>query len=233
MKKIRIAQLLILLILSFTVCLVFSNELFAKIEKGSTKAEVIDKFGEPSGVMNTDNEEILSYPGGMIWLIDGIVEQIDDNFEVMLKQRDVEDKFKEAQKAKGLTEYKGDWITKPEKKQIELTKAQQQPIRVLKTGGKLVDLKNILVPGKITIVDFYADWCGPCTKMSPYLEHIAKKDPDVFLRKIDIVKWGTPVTNQYGIRSIPDVRVFDRSGRMVGSPSHDLNEVLSFIGHSK
>lgn len=233
MKNIRSSYIFFSVILTICHCLIFNQAANAQIVKGSTKEQVIKRFGEPSGVMSTGSEEILSYPGGMIVLIDGIVDQIDDNFEMDIKQRSMEDKYKEAQRAKGLTEYKGEWITKTEKRQIELNREQQQPIRMFKGGGNLVDLKDIIVPGRITIVDFYADWCEPCKKMSPYLEHIAKNDPDVFLRKIDIVQWGTPVTNQYGIRSIPDVRVFDRSGRMVGSPTHDFNQILSYIGRSK
>ncbi len=233
MKKIRAAQILIVMILTFVFCLGFNNAVFAKIVKGSTRVEVIDKFGEPSGVMSTGSEEILSYPGGMIVLIDGIVAQIDDNFEMLIKRRKMEDKYKDTQKSKGLTEHKGNWITKNEKKQIELTKSQQQPIRVIKNGGKLVNLKDILIPGKIIVVDFYADWCGPCKKIAPYLKNIARNDPDVFLRQIDIVSWETPITTQYSIRSIPDVRVFDRNGRMVGRPTHDLNEIVSYIQRSK
>ena len=233
MKNIRKPHILIFTILVSYFFLVFSSVLFAKIEKGSTRSEVIDKYGEPGGVINTGNEEILSYPGGMIVLIDGVVDQIDANFEMQLEQRHMEAQFKDAQEAKGLTEYKGDWITKTEKKQIEKNQVMQQPILVFKDGGKLVNLQDVLVPGKITLIDFYADWCVPCKKISSYLERLAKKDPDVFLRKIDIVKWGTPVTMQYGIRGIPDIRVFDRNGRMLGKPTFNFNEILSYIGRAK
>ncbi|MFH1093861.1 MAG: thioredoxin family protein [Candidatus Omnitrophota bacterium] len=233
MKKFSIAQILILTILTFAFCLVCNHAVFAEIKKGSTRAEVIDKYGEPSGVMSEGNEEILSYPGGMIVLIDGLVDQIDANFEMQLEQRNMEEQFKKAQKAKGLTEHKGEWITKTEKKQIEKDQTIQQPILIFKDGGKLVDLKDVLVPGKITLIDFYADWCEPCKKISPYLEHLVKNDPDVFLRKIDIVKWGTPVTVQYGIQSIPDVRVFDRNGRMIGRPTYNFNEIISYVGRAK
>ncbi len=233
MKNSRKPHIFTLMVLTCSFLLVFSCALYARIEKGSTRAEVIEKYGEPSGIMSDANEEILSYPGGMIVLIDGIVDQIDENFEIQLEDRRMEDQFKDAQEAKGLIEYKGDWITKTEKKQIEKNRIMQQPILVFKDGGKLVDLRDVLVPGKITLVDFYADWCGPCKKLAPYLEHLAKKDPDVYLRKIDIVKWGTPVTLQYGIRSIPDVRVFDRNGRMVGRPTYNFNEIISYVSRSK
>ena len=233
MKNIRIPHIIIVTILTCSFCLGLNSTLFAEIKKGSTRAEVIARYGEPNGVMSTGSEEILTYPGGMVVLNDGIVDQIDANFEMQLQQRSMEDKFKAAQKSKGLTEYKGDWITKTEKKQIKQNQALQKPIIIFKDGGKQVDLKDVLVPGKITLIDFYADWCGPCKKISPYLEHLAQNDPDVYLRKIDIVNWGTLVTIQYGIKSIPDVRVFDRNGRMVGRPTYNFNEILSYVGQSK
>jgi thioredoxin 1 len=39
----------------------------------------------------------------------------------------------------------------------------------------------------VTVVDFYADWCGPCKQLSPSLEQMARTDPEIALRKIDIV----------------------------------------------
>lgn len=207
--------------------------LYAKIDKGSTKEEVISAYGVPSGSMKSGKEEILTYPGGLIVLEGGIVKEIDSNFELQLKQREKENKYKNKQKSKGLVEHKGDWISKQKKKQILKKQSSRETIKIIKKGGKTIDLNDVLVSGKITIVDFYADWCGPCRQISPYLEEIAKNDSDIFLRKIDIVKWKTPVTKQYGIRSIPDVRVFDRKGRMIGKPSYNLNEIMHYIKQAK
>jgi thiol-disulfide isomerase/thioredoxin len=85
------------------------------------------------------------------------------------------------------------------------------------TKGSQVDLASHLAAGSITIVDFYADWCGPCRLMSPTLEQIAHSDPDVALRKIDIVNWESPVAKQYHVNSIPRVEVYNRAGKLVGT----------------
>lgn len=82
--------------------------------------------------------------------------------------------------------------------------------------GNTVNLEEHLVPGKVTIVDFYADWCGPCRAISPFLDKLAKSDSDVVVRKVDIIKWGTPVTQQYGINSIPHIRIYDGKGKLTG-----------------
>jgi thioredoxin 1 len=89
------------------------------------------------------------------------------------------------------------------------------PIEVV-TGGSEIDLNKHLANGKITLVEFYAEWCGPCKMISPALEKLAKTDSTIALCKIDILNWSSPVARQYNIHSIPCVVVFDRKGQMVG-----------------
>ena len=83
--------------------------------------------------------------------------------------------------------------------------------------GAAVDITKHLAPGNVTIVDFYADWCGPCKQLSPSLEQMANADPQIALRKIDIVNWNTAVAKQYSIHSIPQVNVYNRGGDLVGT----------------
>lgn len=106
------------------------------------------------------------------------------------------------------------------------------PIHKYSRGGAAVDIATLMPAGKITIVDFYADWCGPCARISPDLEAIAKTDPNVVLRKVDIVKWQTPVTKQYGIRSIPDIRIFDANKKLVGKAQR-ISDVKKLIAKAK
>ena len=68
-----------------------------------------------------------------------------------------------------------------------------------------------------TIVDFYANWCGPCRQLAPSLEQMRISDPEVALRKIDIANWKTLVVQQFNIESIPQVNVYNGSGCLIGS----------------
>ena len=60
----------------------------------------------------------------------------------------------------------------------------------------------------LVMIDFYADWCGPCRQLSPRLEKIALENGDkVTIYKLDIEKH-KKIAAQYGVRSIPFVAFF-------------------------
>ena len=75
-----------------------------------------------------------------------------------------------------------------------------EPITVISHGAQ-VDINQHLALGNVTVIDFYADWCGPCRQLSPSLEQMARNDPEIALRKVDIVNWKTAVAQQFNIHS--------------------------------
>ena len=108
-----------------------------------------------------------------------------------------------------------------------------QPVQVISHGAQ-VDISQHLVLGSVTVIDFYADWCGPCRQLAPSLEQMASSDPEVALRKIDIVNWRTAVAQQFNIHSIPQVNVYDRNGRLVGTAlGVDFEKVKSYVAQAK
>jgi thioredoxin 1 len=108
-----------------------------------------------------------------------------------------------------------------------------QPSEVISHGAQ-VDINQHLALGSVTVVEFYADWCGPCRLLSPSLEQMAQTDPEVALRKIDIVRWGTPVSQQFNIHSVPQVNVYDRGGRLVGNVfGVDFDRVKAYVAQAK
>lgn len=60
----------------------------------------------------------------------------------------------------------------------------------------------------VTLVDFYADWCGPCRMMAPIIEDLAKElSGKVKITKLDIEK-AQKTTAHFNVTSIPTVVVF-------------------------
>jgi thiol-disulfide isomerase/thioredoxin len=108
-----------------------------------------------------------------------------------------------------------------------------QPVEVISHGAQ-VDINKHLALGNVTIVDFYADWCGPCRQLSPSLEQMARTDPEIALRKIDIVNWRTAVARQFNVHSIPQVNIYNRVGSLIGTVNGaDIDTIKSYIARAK
>jgi thiol-disulfide isomerase/thioredoxin len=108
-----------------------------------------------------------------------------------------------------------------------------QPVEVISHGAQ-VDINRHLALGNVTVVDFYADWCGPCRQLSPNLEQMARSDQEIALRKIDIVNWKTPVVRQFNVNSIPQVNVYNRAGSLVGTVNGaDIDRIKSYVAQAK
>jgi len=75
-------------------------------------------------------------------------------------------------------------------------------------------LKNVLNTDKLVVIDFWAEWCGPCKMVGPIIEQIAKEYKDkIVVGKIDVDN-NDEATSKYGIRNIPTV-LFIKNGQVV------------------
>jgi len=63
------------------------------------------------------------------------------------------------------------------------------------------------------LVDFYADWCGPCKMLAPILENISNDRSNVKIIKVDVDKV-SQISQEFGIMSIPTLMVF-KNGQVV------------------
>jgi thioredoxin 1 len=57
------------------------------------------------------------------------------------------------------------------------------------------------------LVDFWADWCGPCRMLSPIVDEVANENPNIKVGKINVDEQ-QELSAQFGIMSIPTLLVF-------------------------
>ena len=84
--------------------------------------------------------------------------------------------------------------------------------------------KEVLEERKTVLVDFYADWCGPCKMLSPVIASVAKENDDIKVVKINIDQ-EQDLATEYNIMSIPTLLVF-KNGK-------ETNRTIGFVDKSE
>ena len=75
---------------------------------------------------------------------------------------------------------------------------------------------QVLQSSKPVVVDFWAEWCGPCKMIAPILDEVSGEMADqVEIRKLNVDE-NTDTPMQYGIRSLPTLMLF-KDGEVVGT----------------
>lgn len=101
------------------------------------------------------------------------------------------------------------------------------------THGDAIRIEDHLPRGKITIFDYYADWCGPCHLLTPKLERLLVSFENLALRKVDIVSWKSAAARQasdeFHLPGLPFTRVFDDQGNLLGQVQGNRIEEIEAI----
>lgn len=76
------------------------------------------------------------------------------------------------------------------------------------------NFQELLQSGQPVVIDFWAEWCGPCRMMSPIVDELAAEfEGKVVIGKCD-VEQNDDITMKYGVRNIPTI-VFLKGGKLV------------------
>ena len=90
--------------------------------------------------------------------------------------------------------------------------------------------KVINSPNTVVVVDFFADWCGPCKMLSPVIEKLDVMNPDVDFYKVNIDE-NPSLAEEFEVQSIPNIVIFKNGqavDRSIGFVSEQqLQEIIS------
>ena len=94
----------------------------------------------------------------------------------------------------------------------------------------MVKFNEMINGEQLTLVDFFATWCGPCKMMHPILEQLKEKmGDDIRILKVDVDK-NEALSMQYRIQSVPTLMLF-KKGEMLWrqSGAMSLNDLMQKI----
>ena len=88
---------------------------------------------------------------------------------------------------------------------------------------------DLQISSGTTLVDFYADWCGPCKMIAPLVEEIANERTDITVGKVNVDN-DPQIAIKYGVQSIQTLIVFkngEETDRIIGfRPKEDILNML-------
>lgn len=97
---------------------------------------------------------------------------------------------------------------------------------------KAEDIKyeDFIKENKAVVIDFYADWCGPCKFFAPIFNEASEEFENVSFLKVDVDK-NPDLAAQYRIRSIPTI-LFIKDGEVINTvigamPKYEFKETLT------
>jgi thiol-disulfide isomerase/thioredoxin len=206
-----------------------------QLSSGQEVNATVTKYRDRNFEVRTDDGKTATYPSNKIKRIqfdtrsspaklttrtNGVQEGTISQFE--------NGAFKITQPAGGERTFSGIFV-----EQAEFIPNRGQSSEVI-SHGQQIDIKSHLALGNITIIDYYADWCGPCKVVSPTLEQLARTDAEIALRKVDIVDWGSAVAKQYNVTTLPRVEVYGRKGELVGTVrGANPDQVKQYVAQAK
>ena len=121
-------------------------------------------------------------------------------------------------------------LSQKKDRKYSIMKSQKRQPRLQKKGNKIMaaikvtkeNFEEIKSSDKPVLIDFYADWCGPCRMVLPIVAKIADEHPEYVIGKVNVDEEGE-LAKSFGVMSIPTLVVL-KGGEVVNKSIGAKNE---------
>ena len=121
-------------------------------------------------------------------------------------------------------------LSQKKDRKYSIIKSQKRQPRLQKKGNKIMaaikvtkeNFEEIKSSDKPVLIDFYADWCGPCRMVLPIVAKIADEHPEYVIGKVNVDEEGE-LAKSFGVMSIPTLVVL-KGGEVVNKSIGAKNE---------
>ncbi len=119
---------------------------------------------------------------------------------------------------------------------VKPVKAKGYEIANETNTGESVDVKNSLVFGRYTVIEFTSEYCSSCQQLKPLLETLSMTRPDIAVRSYYIdrpgsqgIDWDSPLAKRYNIHSVPAFIIYNDKGVKIADGEAARNQIKDII----
>lgn len=95
--------------------------------------------------------------------------------------------------------------------------------------GSVSELDKLVITStNLIVIDYYADWCGPCKQMVPFLEELAAANPNVTFVKVNTGVL-TEIVNKHEIKGLPTFKFMKNQQLLTTITGADANGVKNAV----
>lgn len=103
------------------------------------------------------------------------------------------------------------------------------PVRPI---ASLPEFKQLIAKPTLTVVDFFATWCGPCKQISPHLEQLSNSKPHVNFGKVN-VDTSKDILSEFPVRCMPTFMFFKNGQKIETFEGADINAIMRLVSDNE